>query len=165
MITLEGCDTTTGEVTMLPLAWGSKKQTVTATSSGESESIALAMAYREALTLASLLEESSRETPLEIIAHCDNSAVVTSVHHGHSKGMGHLKKHIGLSYAFLRECEITLRKIATDVNIADMLTKPMYLRQKLNSLLKKVVDTHGKNESTAVGLARLIRARIKSRKP
>jgi ribonuclease HI len=113
----------------------SKKQATVSTSSGEAEAIALAFALKAALRVGGMLDEI-RNKPIQMVIYCDNTAVITACKNGMSHKMGHLKKHIGLSFQFISEVtDIEFVYVKSGANIADMLTKalPTHINKTLCS--------------------------------
>ncbi|KAJ3479322.1 hypothetical protein NLI96_g9143 [Meripilus lineatus] len=108
------------------ISWSSKKQATVALSTMEAEYLALAHASKEALWLRSLLEhlhfEISGETPI----FCDNQSTIAFAHdhqfHARSK-------HIDIRHHFIRDHinqkTITVPHVATQDNVADVLTKAL----------------------------------------
>ncbi|GBE87024.1 hypothetical protein SCP_1002700 [Sparassis crispa] len=108
------------------VAWSSKKQTTTATSSTEAEYTALAHATRQAIWLRNLLAELgfAQEEPTEI--YCDNQAAIAIArdpqYHARSK-------HFDVQNHFVREKVengiIQLCYCPTDEMVADVFTKAL----------------------------------------
>jgi hypothetical protein len=109
-----------------PVAWKSKRQATTALSTTEAEYMASAEATRQAIWLRLLLEELNHGLtgPLSIL-NDNNAAILLSknpVNHDRSK-------HIDIRHHFLRDKvfdnTVELSHVATEDNLADILTKPL----------------------------------------
>ena len=126
------------------IAWRSRKQTSVAFSTTEAEYIAACAASGEAVWLRKML---SRLFDLQLEAtciYCDNQSCVklyeNPVFHDKSK-------HIEIKYQYIRDMVekgvVELHYIATDEQIADVLTKPLskvkleYFRDKLGVVPRK----------------------------
>jgi hypothetical protein len=124
-----GWKSMSGYVVMLngcPLAWNSKRQTVVALSTAESEYIALTHAARELVWIRGLLGELFRPITTPTTIHCDNQAAISMVGNDTFRPR---TKHIALRYHFIRELVASdtgsVVWIPTDDNIADIFTKPL----------------------------------------
>uniref|UniRef100_A0A803Q3J8 Uncharacterized protein n=1 Tax=Cannabis sativa TaxID=3483 RepID=A0A803Q3J8_CANSA len=120
------------------VSWCSKKQSVIARSSTESEYRALALAASEMVWLESILNELSIPTATTPILWCDNlgagSLTSNPVYHARTK-------HIEIDVHFVRnrvlDKKLDVRYVDSTYQIADLLTKPLhnpqfnYLRVKL----------------------------------
>nr|GEV47690.1 hypothetical protein [Tanacetum cinerariifolium] len=123
---LDGSKSTTGYVFTLSgrtVSWVSKPQSVVVMSTTEAEYVAVAQASKEAVWLKMLLEELGHKEE-QIILFCDNQSALYLARNPafHSK-----TKHIRVQYYFVREKmeegTVDMRKIHTDDNVADYLTK------------------------------------------
>ena len=111
-----------------PVGWGSKRQSVVALSSAESELAAIVIATTECIGLMqlarSLLGNSSALT--ELIVATDSTAAISIVKR---KGASRRVRHVELRAFFLQDIfrreYARIVKIGTTKNIADMLTKPL----------------------------------------
>jgi hypothetical protein len=111
-----------------PISWSSKKQTVTALSSTESEYIAASSAAREVIWTRRLMGElgitsaSAPPTPL----YCDNRAAKSL---SESPSIGNRSKHINTRFHFIRECvadgSLRIEWLSGKEQPADLLTKPL----------------------------------------
>ena len=109
-----------------PVCWASKKQSVTALSSTESEYIAAALAAREVVWLRDLLlgigVASTRATTL----FCDNRAAKSLAE---SPNVGSRSKHINTRFHYLRECvqdgSIAIEWLPSEQQPADLFTKAL----------------------------------------
>lgn len=130
-----------------PIVWSSKLQTEIALSSTESEYIALSLALREVLPLQRFVKEL-HDSGFKMIntsmpqVHCkafeDNSGALemATVHK-----MRPRTKHLNIKYHHFREAvdngEVSVHRVSTQEQIADIFTKPLgldtfeYLREKL----------------------------------
>ena len=108
------------------ISWTSKKQPTIARSSTESEYCALANSTAEIMWLRSLLSKLGFSSSNTATLWCDNVGVIYLC----SNPVFHARtKHIKLDYHFIREqvqpCNIQVRFISLDDQIADILTKPL----------------------------------------
>lgn len=114
------------------VTWGSKKQHCIALSTMEAELIALNEGVKEALWIASLLEEYQGKRP-KIVVHCDNKATISIIE---EKGTLSRAKHIDIRHHFLKDLteknEISIRYIESANNVADLFTKPL-AKNKFNN--------------------------------
>jgi hypothetical protein len=109
-----------------PVCWASKKQSVTALSSTESEYIAAALAAREIVWLRDLLVgigiSPSRATTL----YCDNRAAKSLAE---APSVGSRSKHINTRFHYLRECvadhTIAIEWLPSEQQPADLFTKAL----------------------------------------
>jgi hypothetical protein len=139
-----------------PIHWASKLQSKIALSTTESEYIALSMATRELLPLRRLLEEITTSGPIKIpipeafsTTHThltftvskiyeDNAACIVLAYSDTSKPR---TKHIAIKWHHfkdqLKAGHISLIKIPSDSNWADIFTKPLtqYKFEKLRYLM------------------------------
>ena len=120
---------TTGFVFMLnggPVAWQSRLQSSVALSSLEAEYMAMSEATKECIWLRRLLSnlghEQREKTPLKV----DNQSALSLAENPefHTRS-----KHIDIRYHFVREAEVkgavNLQYVASEENMADVLTKPL----------------------------------------
>ncbi|GJS34883.1 retrovirus-related pol polyprotein from transposon TNT 1-94 [Tanacetum coccineum] len=123
---LDGSKSTTWYVFTLSggtISWVSKLQSVVAMSTTEAEYVAVSQARKEAVWLKMLLEELGYKQE-KITLFCDNQIALYLARNPafHSK-----TKHIRVQYHFVREKveegTMDMRKIHTDDNVADYLTK------------------------------------------
>ncbi|GJY89759.1 putative ribonuclease H-like domain-containing protein [Tanacetum coccineum] len=106
------------------ISWQCKKQTIVATSTTEAEYVAAANCCGQVLWVQNqLLDYGFNFMNTKI--HIDNESTICIVKNPvyHSK-----TKHIEIRYHFIRDCYekklISVEKIHTDLNVADLLTKP-----------------------------------------
>ena len=120
---------TTGGIVFVestPYKWFSKRQSATATSTYTAEFAALRVAVEEAVALRYTLRSLGVPLtgPTRIL--CDNEAVVKSCS---LPGSPCDKKHVQISYHFIRECVtsgiIELYWVETKLNLSDVLTKQL----------------------------------------
>lgn len=109
-----------------PISWSSKKQSVVALSTCETEYIAACAAACQALWLSSLLQELQIVSSTAIDLLVDNKSAIdlsrNPVSHGRSK-------HIEIKFHFLRD-QVTKGKIkiqhcSTELQLADIMTKAL----------------------------------------
>jgi hypothetical protein len=109
-----------------PISWSSRKQSIVALSSCEAEYVAAAQAACQAVWLESLLDELKIKYVKPVKLNVDNKSAISlarnPIAHGRSK-------HIETKYHFLRDQvskeKLTVEYCKTDVQIADILTKPL----------------------------------------
>lgn len=108
----------------MPVHWVSRMQSTTATSSTESEFLALALCTREVLGLRNMLSELGypQYAPTEIL--CDNSGAVAAAN---SSGISSRLRHVEVASFAVREHiegkRVSVVQVGTSDNLADMLTK------------------------------------------
>jgi len=107
------------------ISWKSTLQPTVALSSTEAEYMAITEAIKEAIWLKAFLGEiDSLGNP--IMVFCDNQSVV---HLTNDRMFHERTKHINIRYHFVRdvisEGNVLVKKISTEENPADMLTKPL----------------------------------------
>jgi len=108
------------------ITWCSHKEKRVAISSCEAEFMAATEAAKQAIWLRTLLSELVSQKPQRVVLFVDNNSAIALmknlVFHGRSK-------HIDIKYHFIRECiefgEILVKKVGTNEQKADALTKPM----------------------------------------
>ena len=115
---------------MFLLDHGSKRQSVTARSTGESECVALADGVCRSSFLAAEIVDSVLQQVTTVDHYVDANACLQAVQRGFSKKMGYLRKHQRVNLGFLKDAltsqdEVNLRKIGTDDMTADVLTKSL----------------------------------------
>ena len=140
---------------LLPIHWGSKKQSITADSTGSSELIAAHMGIRETLMVHDAMKP--RGDPLLVLT--DNSVVVRVARRGSSDALDYLaKRPIAIKLSLLRDMTdygmINVEHVGTDLNRADIFTKQMD-RVKFNKMREmlgletKVVAAKSKTDKEA----------------
>lgn len=115
------------------ISWKSKKQSIVALSSCEAEYVAMTAAMQEGNFLRQLFSDIRGSGRDIIVLNVDNQGAIAlaknPVHHQRSK-------HIDIKFHFIRsEVEngiVDLKYVPSDVNIADIFTKPLP-KQKLNN--------------------------------
>ncbi|GJU35341.1 putative ribonuclease H-like domain-containing protein [Tanacetum coccineum] len=106
------------------ISWQCKKQTIVATSTTEAEYVAAANCCGQVL-LGSNINAGLVVSLMNTKIHIDNESTICIVKNPvyHSK-----TKHIEIRHHFIRDCYekklISVEKIHTDLNVADLLTKP-----------------------------------------
>ncbi|WVZ83459.1 hypothetical protein U9M48_030605 [Paspalum notatum var. saurae] len=109
-----------------PVSWQSQKQSVVALSSCEAEYIAASTAACQGIWLGRLLGSFYGKSAGVVTIYIDNQSSIqlckNPVFHGRSK-------HIETRFHFIRDCveggQVTVRKIHTDDQLADILTKAL----------------------------------------
>ncbi|GJY46661.1 putative ribonuclease H-like domain-containing protein, partial [Tanacetum coccineum] len=121
------------------ISWQCKKQTIVATSTTEAEYVAAANCCGQVLWVQNqLLDYSFNFMNTKI--HIDNESTICIVKNlvYHSK-----TKHIEIRHHFIRDCYekklISVEKIHTDLNVADLLTKP-FDGPRFNYLVVSIVS-------------------------
>jgi hypothetical protein len=108
------------------ISWCSQKKKTISLSSCESKFIAATATARQALWLRNLLLEITGKEQQLVTLYVDNNSAIAlmknPVFHGRSK-------HVDIKYHFIRECvergKIAVRRVCTDLQRADALTKPL----------------------------------------
>ncbi|GJW46906.1 hypothetical protein Tco_0078552 [Tanacetum coccineum] len=131
------------------ISWQCKKQTIVATSTTEAEYVAAANCCGQVLWVQNqLLDYGFNFMNTKI--HIDNESTICIVKNPvyHSK-----TKHIEIRHHFIRDCYekklISVEKIHTDLNVADLLTKPFdgprfnYLVVSIVGFLRKPNESAG----------------------
>ncbi len=114
------------------VAWGSHRQTCTATSTTEAEYIAASDFTKEAIWLRRLLIQIDSFPTKPVRLMCDNQSSIRLVHNAvhHNR-----TKHIQIRYHFIREKqeegEIDIVYVPTTHQLADIFTKPLPIPQFL----------------------------------
>ncbi|KAG8641013.1 hypothetical protein MANES_13G092690v8 [Manihot esculenta] len=131
---------TTGVIYFLgnnPITWVSQKQKIVALSSCEAEYIAATAGTCQGVWLKRVLSNISNEKETATMKIDNKSAIALArnpVYHDRSK-------HIDTRYHFIREClqngDIKLEHVKTELQLADMLTKPL-ARQRFVELREKI---------------------------
>ncbi|GJZ79885.1 putative ribonuclease H-like domain-containing protein [Tanacetum coccineum] len=131
------------------ISWQCKKQTIVATSTTEAEYVAAAHCCGQVLWVQNqLLDYGFNFMNTKI--HIDNESTICIVKNPvyHSK-----TKHIEIRHHFIRDCYekklISVEKIHTDLNVADLLTKP-FDGPRYDLELKRVMQDqlgHGKENA------------------
>lgn len=110
------------------ISWRSKRQTVVALSTCESEYIAMSTAVQELLYLKQLLSDivcGSQSDKCVVTLSCDNQSAISIAHNPvqHDRS-----KHIDIRYHFVRdhiEKDFQLCYVSSENMVADILTKPV----------------------------------------
>ena len=124
-----------------PIAWMSKKQPTISLSSSEAEIIAACQATTLCKWFMNLMTELKLPLQRPITIYEDNSAAIflsnTSVH-------GKRLKHIDIKWRYINDevkaGNVKLIKIPTQLNLADLLTKPLSIH-KFRELSTKLITT------------------------
>lgn len=119
---------TSGRIVKLfngPISWSSKKQTVVALSSHQSEYIAVSELTKEVIWSRRLMETLGYKQTVPTIIRIDNNAALATANGKNSDKT----KHIDIRYHYIqeqvREGNVTLLHIPTISNQADILTKSL----------------------------------------
>ncbi|KAK2382392.1 hypothetical protein QL285_069931 [Trifolium repens] len=121
------------------VSWKSKKQTILAQSTMESEMIALATASEEASWLRCLLSEIPLwEKPMPaVLIHCDSTAAIDKIENRFYNGK---KRQIRRKHNTVREMitkgALRVDHVRTDENLADPLTKGLAREKVYNTYVK-----------------------------
>ncbi|GKA80700.1 hypothetical protein Tco_0787392 [Tanacetum coccineum] len=136
------------------ISWQCKKQTIIATSTTEAEYVAAANCCGQVLWVQNqLLDYGFNFMNTKI--HIDNESTICIVKNPvyHSK-----TKHIEIRHHFIRDCYekklISVEKIHTDLNVADLLTKP-FDGPRFNYLVVSIVGFLRKPDESA-GFAEIV---------
>ncbi len=122
-----------------PIAWKSKRQATTATSTSEAEYVALSDSGKMAITLSNVLGELLGAIPSPVNIYEDNRAASLM-----AKGESSMKrsKHIDVRFHFIKELvnlgKITITDIATKDQLADALTKALP-RDKYQYFVRRIM--------------------------
>ncbi|GJU94815.1 putative ribonuclease H-like domain-containing protein, partial [Tanacetum coccineum] len=125
------------------ISWQCKKQTIVATSTTEAEYVAAASCCGQVLWLQNQLLDYGFNF-MNTIIHIDNQSTICIIKNPvyHSK-----TKHIEIRHHFIRDCYekklIQVQKIHTDLNVADLLTKPFDGPRHYLKFERKVQDQLG----------------------
>ena len=115
------------------ISWKSSLQATVALSTAEAEYMALSSATQEAIFLRQLLQELHCEQKFPTMIYKDNQSCI---HISRNKVSNGRTKHIDIKYNFTRERiekgEVQVQYLCTDEMLADILTKPLPLKQHTN---------------------------------
>ncbi|GAA0157763.1 hypothetical protein LIER_38516 [Lithospermum erythrorhizon] len=119
------------------VSWKSKKQTILAQSTMESEMIALASASEEAGWLRSLLAEIPLwERPIPVVLiHCDSTAAIEKIQNRYYNGKRQIRCKHSPVREFLSTGAVRVDHVRSDDNLADPLTKGL-AREKVHRTSK-----------------------------
>ena len=108
------------------ISWSSKKLQTTALSSTEAEYMSVSNASSETVYIRQILEDMGLPPSTATKVFCDNKG---AVHIANDRRSLHHAKHIRRRYHFIRELVeeglVEIKAIATDINWADAMTKPL----------------------------------------
>jgi len=113
-----------------PISWQSRQQTSVALSSMEAEYMALCAAAQEAIWLRMVMNDFNREYNDTVVIYDDNQSCID-----YTKNPTAYKrtKHIDQRYHFVKDQviqnTINVKKVPTEDNIADILTKPLEVKR------------------------------------
>ena len=110
------------------VSWRSGKQPIVAQSTMESEYITAADTANEAVWLRKFVIEfgvfPSAQDP--VIIYCDNTSVIANVKEPRSHSTAkHILRRFHVIRQYVKEGDVKICKIHTDLNVADPLTKPL----------------------------------------
>lgn len=121
-----------------PISWGSKKEPIVALSSCESEYVAAAMSACQAVWLDTLMQELKMKEPTAVRLLIDNKSAINLAKHPVAHGRS---KHIETRFHYLRDQvnreKLSLEFCRTEVQVADILTKPLR-KDRFEELRKKL---------------------------
>lgn len=104
--------------------WKSKKQSIVTLSSCEAEYVALCHCVTECIYLSQLLNELIKNDIYPIVIYEDNQSCIKIANTLETKR----SKHIDVRYHYIRDCvrenKIDIKYISTDMQEADIMTKP-----------------------------------------
>ena len=108
------------------IAWCCRKQNIVTLSSAEAEYVALTETAKEMMWTRDVLKQFTGEEPriMKIMTDSQSAMAMTD-----SQRFNQRSKHIDIRYHFIRDMvkkkELILAYVSTQVNIADMMTKPL----------------------------------------
>ena len=109
-----------------PVVWSCRKQTIVSLSTCEAEYYAVTEATKEVLWLKTLAEDFGLKSSEPALILNDNQSCISMISNG---DFMQRTKYIGVRYHFIRDWiqrqVIDLKYCPTEINIADMLTKPL----------------------------------------
>ena len=138
-----------------PLDWSSKRQTATATSTSEAETISLCKLAKDSVMPLQTLWSQILGREVRARYFEDNSATVTIVQAGFSVALRHLQKHHRIALSFAHEAcseanHASIEHISTHLQRGDILTKPLQRAAFENACkLNGVVFTTAESTSIA----------------
>ncbi len=131
-----------------PVAWRSKRQLITATSTTEAEYIALSDCSKISLALGNIVKELTNVDPFPIAIHEDNRAASLIAK---NESSAKRTKHIDVKYHHIRDLvnsgKICIVDIASDDQLADALTKPLP-REKHERFTSRILENEGRGIPT-----------------
>ena len=104
------------------IQWASRLQGPQSTSSTESESIERGRAAKATLRVKEALD-ACRLKPVPCDGQVDNDALRLAVQRGSSAKLGHLRVHAETCFRLLAQVPISLHRVGTTENEADIMTK------------------------------------------
>ncbi len=109
-----------------PVAWKSKRQTITATSTTEAENIALSECSKMSMTLGNITHELTDKDPFPINIYEDNR---TAKMIANDESSAKRTKHIDIKYHHIKNLirlkKIHITDISSEEQLADIFTKPL----------------------------------------
>ena len=144
---LEDRKSTSGHIILIgnsPICWGSKKQSIVATSTTEAEYIATSECVKKVLWIRNILKELLNfKKPITIFT--DNTSSLKTIKNGE---LNSKLKHISIKYYFnkdnINQNKIDLKYIPTDEMLADTLTKNQNGSQ-IKKFTKKIFEINNNN--------------------
>lgn len=109
-----------------PISWSSRRQTVTAQSTTESELVAVSAGTKEAVWLVRLQAELEDKAPEPTIIYCDNQSKISLI----KNPVFHQRtKHIEVRFFYVRDQQadgkVNVRYVSTGEQLADIFTTPL----------------------------------------
>jgi hypothetical protein len=108
------------------ISWSCRKQDIVTLSTTEAEYVAMTEAVKEALWVRSAMKELCDQGNGPLTVFCDNQSAIAMTD---KQNFSNKTKHVDVKFHFVRDMvkkeELELKYIATDVNIADLMTKPL----------------------------------------
>ena len=108
------------------ISWCSRKQETVATSSAESELMALTETCKEMKRLRNLTESLKENVPEKMLIFTDSQSCISMIT---NEKYSNKTKHIDTKYHYVRDLftnkEINLQYVNTELNTADLMTKPL----------------------------------------
>ena len=145
------------------ISWSSQKQPVVAVSSTEAEYVALAAGAREAIWLRKFLQELgyTQPEPTEILVDNQSAIKLAQNPEFHQRS-----KHIDVRFHFTRSLieakEIQVQYVPTEVQLADILTKPL-LKNKHENMREMIGMVENEEpRSIKAGKAQVTKPRFKA---
>lgn len=108
------------------IGWSCRKQAIVALSSAEAEYIALTEAAKEIMWIKSVIKQFMKENNTTQRIFTDSQSAMSMIS---NQGFSNRTKHIDIRYHFIKDLVekkiIELKYVPTNINLADMMTKPL----------------------------------------
>lgn len=108
------------------ISWCSRKQETVATSSAESELMALTETCKEMKWLRSMIKSLKEAVPEKMLIFTDSQSCISMIK---NEKFSNKTKHIDIKYHYVRDLftnkEVNLQYVNTEINTADLMTKPL----------------------------------------